>query len=92
MNTRSRVLGAISVVALFLPFASCAIGGDTPQRLKFRGKGPVCSCESGTGEKEISQAMKRLGLERLQADGPESQGESKKDDGQKRRTTDEDGN
>lgn len=48
-----------SVVALALVLSAAgvdAVASDKP-RLKFRSKGPVCSCTSGMSEADISKAM-----------------------------------
>jgi hypothetical protein len=85
---------AIAVAALLvLAAATTAAAGDSTPRLKYRSKGSVCSCETGLGEAEISQAMKRrAGLDRLQASPPDGGAEASKDDGQhSRREADENG-
>lgn len=59
-NRKTMHLTAISsVVALALVLSAAsvdAVASDKP-RLKFRSKGPVCSCTSGMSEADISKAM-----------------------------------
>ena len=51
------VISSVVALALVLSAASVdAVASDKP-RLKFRGKGPVCSCTSGMSEADISKAM-----------------------------------
>ncbi|MFZ0105853.1 MAG: hypothetical protein WAK92_03225 [Thiobacillus sp.] len=51
------VLSFAIALALALSAASVdAVASDKP-RLKFRSKGPVCSCTSGMSEADISKAM-----------------------------------
>lgn len=50
-------ISSVVALALVLSAASVdAVASDKP-RLKFRGKGPVCSCTSGMSEADISKAM-----------------------------------
>lgn len=51
------VIFFVVALALVLSAASVdAVASDKP-RLKFRSKGPVCSCTSGMSEADISKAM-----------------------------------
>lgn len=47
-----------SVLLLVLAFSAVSVWAAEPgqPRLKYRGKGPVCSCASGMGEEEIRKA------------------------------------
>jgi hypothetical protein len=50
-------IAPVAALALLLSAASVeAVASDKP-RLKYRGKGPVCSCASGMSEADISKAM-----------------------------------
>ena len=50
--------GVFSVIALalLLGAAGARAADAEPQRLKWRGKGPVCSCASGMSEDDIRKA------------------------------------
>mgnify|MGYP001293342738 CR=1 FL=1 len=50
---------AVALLALLLAGTAGAAALDTIEkpRLKFRAKGPVCSCNSNLGEKEIQAAL-----------------------------------
>lgn len=85
MGAGKVLVGMVAGLALA---GSGAWAEDTPPRLKYRAKGPVCSCESGMGEAEIARA--RAGLDRLQAAEPgEPAGMAKGSEQQHRREADE---
>lgn len=52
-----RLLRVVSLIALALLFVTAARAADTEQpRLKYRAKGPVCSCTTGLNEETIRKA------------------------------------
>jgi len=52
-----RLLRVVSLIALALLFVAAARAADTEQpRLKYRAKGPVCSCSTGIDEETIRKA------------------------------------
>lgn len=53
-------LTAIWLLTVALPVS----GAEWSSRLKFRSHGSVCSCDSGMGEAQISEAFDRLGSEK----------------------------
>lgn len=79
---------AAGLVMLALTVSVAGAAEEVAPRLKYRSKGPVCSCSSGLGEAEISRAMK--GLDRLQSAEPgDRAGTTKGSEQQTRRETDE---
>lgn len=50
-----HILSLAALVLLLGPVGARAAEGDTP-RLKYRAKGPVCSCASGLNEEAIRKA------------------------------------
>lgn len=86
----SRVRGRIPpLVAVLVLFSAQAVAAEAPPRLKYRGKGPVCSCGSGLSEADIRRAMDKAGLDRLQAGSSTEDGPAVGSEGQTRRETDE---
>lgn len=80
------------VMAVFLLLAATSvIAADVSPRLKYRAKGPVCSCTSGLSEEEISRGMVHSGLDRLQGTGQDATALSEKNSTQPtRRNANED--
>jgi hypothetical protein len=95
MSMRNCCLQGILTFAALLCGASLALADSTGPKLKYRSSGPVCSCESGTGEAEIRAAMARLGIQddaaRTSASSRSEVGyeEHSKESLQQRRETDE---
>jgi len=54
---QSTGMATVVTLALALAVASASVAAQEQPRLKFRGKGPVCSCASGMSEADISRAM-----------------------------------
>jgi len=59
---KCNLLGSLMLAALLL-MGRQAFAESAGPKLKYRSNGPVCSCESGTGEAEIQAAMARLGIQ-----------------------------
>lgn len=60
-------------LALLLAAALAQAATSDPPRLKYRSRGPVCSCESGLGEEEIRKAWEARfgsGSQQKAADAP----------------------
>jgi len=90
MNSLPHKCFLVAMVSLFALGAAQVHASDASPRLKYRSKGPVCACESGTGEAEIDKAMKQRRLEQLQVSTPGVGEEAAKGDGQEtRREADE---
>jgi hypothetical protein len=53
---KSPLILALSALALLLGSAGARAADAEQPRLKYRVKGPVCSCASGLGEDEIRKA------------------------------------
>ena len=60
----------IAVTMAVILAVTVASADDKPPRLKYRSKGPPCSCSSGLSEAEISKAMSKL--DRLQDPRPDA--------------------
>jgi hypothetical protein len=82
MNKLPLARFAVALTAMLYLTVSQADAEKASPRLKYRSKGSVCACETGMGEKEISSAMKRAGLDRLQPSTAEAGSEDAKVDGQ----------
>lgn len=54
MNKRDSSVNFILGISATIFLTSYAFADELP-RLKYRSKGPVCSCESGMGEAEIAR-------------------------------------
>jgi hypothetical protein len=63
---------AVALLALLLAGTAGAAALDTIEqpRLKFRAKGPVCSCNSNLGEKEIQAAFEARFSQQDDANSP----------------------
>lgn len=88
MGAGKVLVGVVAGLAGLALAGSGSAAEDPPPRLKYRAKGPVCSCVSGLGEAEIAGA--RAGLDRLQAAEPgDRAGMAKGSEQQQRREADE---
>lgn len=87
-QVRNRML-VVALVASLGP--ACVEAADGSSRLKYKSKGPACTCTSGLSEAEIERAQSaRKGLQPLQAPEHES-GAATMSQQQPRREADDEG-
>jgi hypothetical protein len=53
----NRCIATLAALAVLMAAANVGAAEKSQSRLKFRGKGPVCSCASGMSEADIQKAM-----------------------------------
>ena len=67
---RRTMVAACTLLLLAGTAGAVALDTIEKPRLKFRAKGPVCSCNSNTGEKEIQAAFEARFSQQVDANPP----------------------